>query len=158
MKKILVVLLVSLSAMNMSAQESVETTPTLSKYVCVGLSITNTQGASFDTTSYPSLEFGVCKDNVSLGLAVGRGNLRGLGKSTDVISNYYGELRLVPSFDLGMVNGSVILGVGSYYAHNTTFVEYGVGLSKTYGDLTFGVSYSNWDGGDYITPSISIGL
>ena len=56
------------------------------------------------------------------------------------------------------LNGQIILGVGSYYAHNTTFVEYGVGLSKTYGDLTFGVSYSNWDGGDYITPSISIGL
>lgn len=138
MKKILVlaILFISLTTFGQKRQvgavASTQTdTTTVSKpkyvpYVSVGLSISNGNSyetnegteAPFNETAYPSLEFGVTRDNLSVGLAVGRGTLRGLGASDDNIRNYYGELRVIPSFKLGVVSANLIFGVGTYFDDN----------------------------------------
>jgi hypothetical protein len=96
---------------------------------------------------------------LSYGLVLGRGNLIGLAQSGDVLSNYFYEVKVSPSFPIGIVNANIILGVGSYFiTSNAMFIEYGIGVSKSYGNLTYGVSYMNWDDINYITPSISYGF
>jgi hypothetical protein len=177
MKK-LVVLLVALFSLTVVGQKrtggaisstqadstQVVKTSKLTKYVSVGLSISN--GNTYDTNdnkytfsegSYPSIEFGVTRENVSAGLVIGRGNLYRLGEKTDKLGNYYGELKLSPSFPLGAINATLIFGVGSYFNEikGSTFIEYGTGISYSKGNYSYGVSYSNWDGLDYITPSLS---
>ena len=161
-----------------------------SKYVAVGLSISsgnnygdNTNKTTFDEATYPSIEFGFSRENLSLGLVLGRGNLRGLGNHNystgnyeqladksgpdlskpiygDKISNYYWEVKATPTFPLGVVNASIIFGVGSYFSNEigNTFIEYGSGISYTVNKFTYGVCYTNWDGIDYITPNVSYGF
>jgi len=150
------------------SEKTIDTTATAkskwSKYVSVNLSISNgndygynANTTSFDMASYPSLEFGFSRENISLGAVIGRGNLRGLGTNEDRFSNYYWEVKAVPSFPLGVVNASLIFGAGSYFNNDkgNTFIEYGTGISYTVNKFTYGVCYSNWDGIDYITPNIS---
>jgi hypothetical protein len=155
-------------------ETTVDTTATKSKwskYVGVGLSISNGNSyenndntTTFDMASYPSVEFGFSRENLSLGFVLGRTNLRGLGQSsynlgadTDNLAKYYWEVKAVPSFPLGVVNASLIFGAGSYFSNDkgNTFIEYGTGISYTVDKFTYGVCYSNWDGIDYITPNIS---
>jgi hypothetical protein len=153
------------------AETSTDTTATpkvkWSKYVAVGLSISsgnsyenNSNTTTFDEASYPSVEFGFSRENISLGAVIGRGNLRGLGTNEDKFSNYYWEVKVVPSFPLGVVNASLIFGAGSYFSNDkgNTFIEYGSGISYTVNKFTYGVCYTNWDGVDYITPNISYSL
>ncbi len=137
------------------------------KYIAVGLSISNgndygdnTNVTSFDEGSYPSFEFGFSRENLSLSAVIGRGNLRGLGTNKDKLSNYYWEAKVTPTFPLGIVTASIIFGGGSYFSNDkgNTFIEYGSGISYTKGKLTYGISYTNWDGFDYITPNISYSL
>lgn len=158
MKKLFLVLF-AFFALTVTAQEQT-TTPTTSSYapyVSVGLSMSNSNGVSFNESSYPSVELGVTRNNVSIGVVLGRGQLRGIGKDTDVLSDYFYEFKVSPSFNLGTVTGNVILGVGSYFdTSNAMFIEYGVGVSKSYGDLSYGLSYSNWNGVNYVTPSVSL--
>jgi hypothetical protein len=125
--------------------------PKWSKYVALNLSISNgndygdnSNSYEFRDAAYPSLEFGVSRDNLSLGFVLGRGNLRGLGSrkyfsgnyeqvldettacpydykngdkiyTSDSIGNYYWEVKVVPSFPLGAVNANIIFGAGSYF-------------------------------------------
>lgn len=132
-------------------------------YVSIGLSIssgntydTNENKYTFSESSYPSVEFGFTKGNVSAGLAIGRGNLRRFAENDDKLGNYYGEIRVTPSFPLGIIDANVVFGVGSYFVPSKgTFIEYGSGISYTNGNYTYGISYSNWDGVDYITPSLT---
>lgn len=149
-------------------------------YVSTGLSVAaNLNGGDFATNSYGTIEFGLTKNNVSYGLAVGRGQLSG-GISRNIVGyetvfidetmtetvnkpiygndirNYFWEVRLLPSFPLGQFTGSLILGAGSYFATSGAgFFEYGLGVSKTYGNITYGLSYSNWDTINYVTPSVT---
>jgi hypothetical protein len=112
-------------------------------YIGAGLSMANSKGQAFDVTSYPSIEFGITRSNLSYGLVLGRGNLIGLAQSGDVLSNYFYEVKVSPSFPIGIVNANIILGVGSYFiTSNAMFIEYGIGVSKSYGNLTYGVSYT----------------
>jgi hypothetical protein len=161
-----------------------------SKYVAVGLSISsgndygdNTNNTTFDEATYPSIEFGFSRENISLGLVLGRGNLRGLGDrnyvsgyeqiknkeelingdpiyTSDNLGNYYWEVKATPTFPLGIVNASIIFGAGSYFSNGigNTFIEYGSGISYSVGKFTYGVCYTNWDGVDYITPNVSYGF
>jgi hypothetical protein len=78
------------------AETTVDTTatPKWSKYVAVGLSISNGNSyenndntTTFDMASYPSLEFGFSRENISLGVVLGRGNFRGLG-DRNYVSGY----------------------------------------------------------------------
>lgn len=160
--------------------DTVKTDSKWSKYVAIGLSMSS--GNSYDTndniktfkeSSYPSIELGVSRENISFGAVLGRGNLKGLFASqytdkdntrdgehyqtSDRLSNYYWEVKAVPSFPLGAVSANLIFGIGSYMtqAKGSMFIEYGSGIAYTSGKITYGLSYSNWDGMDYITPSLS---
>lgn len=137
--------------------------PEWKKYIAVSLSIssgntydTNENKFTFSESAYPSIEFGYSKGNIMAGLAIGRGSFKGLGTNEDTIGNYYTEIRITPSFPLGIIDANVVFGAGSYLVSTKgTFIEYGSGISYTTGDYTYGIGYSNWDGVDYISPSIS---
>lgn len=158
--------LIALIALTVTAQAQTDSTKVkTTKYVSVGLSINPTTNDTFEYSSYPSVEVGITRNDVSYGVLFGRGSLKGLGDSVDTFSNYFYEFKVSPSVSLGYVNANLILGIGGYInsgGQNSTngdtdssFVEYGFGLSKSYGNLSYGLSYSNWDGLDYVTPSLS---
>ena len=148
MKKVLVILMVMVSTMSWSQCSE----NALNKYVSWGVSMSN--NSDFNSGSYSSLEFGVIYNDVAYGLSLGRGTLDGIFKNDD-IRNYFYEVKVAPSFPIGKVYGNIILGVGSYIDTKHNFIEYGLGVSYTYKKIGYGVSYTNWDGIDYITPSIS---
>lgn len=138
-----------------------------SKYVGIDISISNGNSYennanlyNFQDSSYPSVEFGFTRENLSLSGVIGRANFKGMGSHIDKIGDYYWELKATPTFPLGIVSASLIFGAGSYLNNQVGngFIEYGSGISYTVGKFTYGVSYTNWDGIDYITPNISYGL
>lgn len=148
MRKVLVVLMVLVSTMSWSQC----TEDSLNKYVSWGVSMSN--NSDFNSGSYSSLEFGVLYNDVALGLVFGRGSLNGIFKN-DNIRNYFYEVKVAPSFPIGKVYGNIIMGVGSYIDTKHNFIEYGLGVSYTHKKIGYGVSFSNWDGVDYVTPSIT---
>jgi hypothetical protein len=149
MKKLLLVLmvLVSIESWGQCSEN------TLNKYVSWGVSMSN--NSDFNTGSYSSLEFGVIYNDVAAGLVFGRGSLQGVFDKTDNIRNYFYELKVSPSFPIGKVYGNIILGVGGYIDTKHNFIEYGLGVSYTHKKIGYGVSFTNWDGVDYVTPSIT---
>ena len=146
----LVLLVMCMWAVSTFAQDS--TKCNVGKYVSWGVSLSN--NSDFNTGSYSSLEFGVVCNDVAFGLALGRGSLDGIFKNDD-IRNYFYEVKVAPSFPIGKVYGNIILGVGSYIDTKHNFIEYGLGVSYTHKKIGYGVSFSNWDGVDYVTPSIT---
>jgi hypothetical protein len=165
MKKLFYVLFAFI-ALTVTAQAQTDSTKVkTTKYVSVGLSINPTTNDSFEYSSYPSVEVGITRNDVSYGVVFGRGSLKGLADSQDNFANYFYEFKVSPSVSLGFVNANLILGVGGYINGggqnpengdtNSSFVEYGFGFSKSYGNLSYGLSYSNWDGMNYVTPSVS---
>lgn len=128
------------------------TEDSLNKYVSWGVSMSN--NSDFNSGSYSSLEFGVLYNDVAFGLVLGRGSLNGIFKNDD-IRNYFYEVKVAPSFPIGKVYGNIILGVGGYIDTKRNFIEYGLGVSYTHKKIGYGVSFSNWDGVDYVTPSIT---
>jgi hypothetical protein len=157
MKKLFYVLF-ALIALTFTAQAQ-ETKKEKTNYVSASLSLANSNGQTFSQSTYASVEYGIVRKSVMYGLAVGRGQLNGdvtTNTTAQDLRNYFWEVRVQPTFPLGSVTGSVILGVGSYFATSDAgFIEYGLGVSKSYGDLSYGLSYSNWNGVDYVTPSVS---
>lgn len=150
MKKVVLVLM-CMWAVSTFAQDS--TKCNVNKYISWGVSLSN--NSDFNTGSYSSLEFGVVSNDVAFGLALGRGSLEGIFGGKDDITNYFYELKVAPSFPIGKVYGNIIMGVGGYMNTKRNFIEYGLGVSYTHNKIGYGVSYTNWDGVDYITPSIS---
>jgi hypothetical protein len=148
MRKLLVVLIIMCSALSWSQCSE----NALNKYVSWGISLSN--NSNFNSGSFSSLEGGIIYNDVALGLVFGRGNLQSVFRNDD-IKNYFYELKLSPSFPIGKVYGNIILGAGSYVDTKHNFIEYGLGISYTHKKISYGVSYSNWDGVDYITPSIA---
>lgn len=122
-------------------------------YVSVGLSMSNMD--NFRNGSYFSLETGVCRDNVALGVVIGRGNITGMFKNGDAISNYYYEPKATVTFPLGKLTGTAIFGIGGYFGSSHMLIEYGSGVYYQIGKVAYGMLYSNWDGVDYITPNIT---
>lgn len=156
--------LIAFIALTVTAQAQTQETnkSKLTQYVSAGLSLIpsdRTEGQTLANTSYASVEYGVVYKDVMYGLAVGRGQLAGTVSSNtngQDLSNYFWEVRVQPTFPLGSVTGNLILGAGSYFGiSGAGFVEYGLGVSKSYGDISYGLSYSNWDGINYVTPSVS---
>ena len=138
-----------------------------SKYIALGLSVSNgndygdnTNKYTFQESTYPSVEFGFTRENLSLSGVIGRKNFKSLGNYVDGIKNYYWEVKATPTFPLGVVNASIIFGVGTYFNNQVGngFIEYGSGITYTVGKITYGICYTNWDGLDYITPSVSYKL
>jgi hypothetical protein len=156
MKKLFYVL-IAFIALTVTAQGQTDSTKVkTTKYVSVGLSMSNFD-ETFSDNSYPSVEVGFTKNDISYGVVLGRASLRDLGSFSDNIQNYFYEIKISPSTSLGYLNGNLILGLGGYINQgNRHFVEYGAGLSKTFGNVSYGLSYSNWDGVDYVTPSVSL--
>ena len=148
--------LIAFIALTVTAQAQ----ETKSNYVSASLSLANSDGQAFSQSTYASVEYGIVRKGVAYGLAVGRGQLNGDVTSNATgqdFRNYFWEVRVQPTFPLGSVTGSVILGAGSYFGSSDAgFIEYGVGVSKSYGDLSYGLSYSNWNGVNYVTPSVSL--
>lgn len=128
-------------------------TTDMTSYVSVGLSMSNMD--NFRNGSYFSLEYGVTKQNLSLSMVVGRGNITGMFKDVDHIQNYYYEPKVTVGFPLGKLTGTAIFGVGGYFGTSHMLIEYGSGISYQIGDISYGILYSNWDGVDYITPNIT---
>jgi hypothetical protein len=158
MKKLILVL-VALVGLTVSAQAQEKSTSKSTHYLSIGYSIGNHQdGKHFDETSYPSIEYGVTRSDLSLGIAIGRGQTCGLAQAGDKLNDYYYEGRATQAFPITKsVSGNVVFGIGSYFkTDDKVFVEYGFGLTKSYGKITYGLSYSNWDSVNYVTPSVSL--
>jgi hypothetical protein len=149
----LFLLLFAFTALSLTAQEQT-TCSQNSMYVGFGFSMASVSNFEYGT-SFPSVEVGFTRNDVSYGVAFGRASLKGLGNSEDVLQNYFYELKVVPSLPLGPVNANLILGMGGYIDSQDFFVEYGFGLSKSFGNVSIGLSYTNWDRQDYVTPSVS---
>lgn len=155
--------LIAFIALTVTAQAQ-ETKKEKTNYVSASLSLANAgtgdNHQAFSQSTYASVEYGIVRKGVMYGLAVGRGQLNGdvMSNTTgENFRNYFWEVRVQPTFTLGSVTGSVILGAGSYFATSDAgFIEYGLGVSKSYGDLSYGLSYSNWNGVNYVTPSVSL--
>jgi hypothetical protein len=158
MKKILTILSL-LVATSMFGQDTMTyvnqkkvKTP-ITPYVSVGLSMSNMD--NFRNGTYFGLESGVCIDNLSLGVVLGRGSVSGAFKSGDKSSNYFYEAKSSGSFPLGKLNGVVFFGVGGYFNTSHMFIEYGTGFYYQSGHVSYGVSYSNWDNVNYVTPNVT---
>ena len=158
MKKLIYVLFAFI-ALTVSAQAQETKKEKLNQYVSASLSLANSNGQTFSQSTYASVEYGIVSKGIAYGLAVGRGQLNGdvtTNTTAQDLRNYFWQVRVQPTFPLGSVTGSVILGAGSYFATSDAgFIEYGLGVSKSYGDVSYGLTYSNWNGVDYVTPSVS---
>ena len=143
-------MLLLVSSCSLMAQEEKEST--YRAYGSVGVSIANNNDDTFQNNSYPSVEVGLMKENVSFGLVVGRSNLN---FNQDAISNYWYEAKFMPSASMNSVDIYGILGIGNYINTNRYFIEYGAGFSgKLTNHLNYYVQASNWDGIYYVTPGI----
>jgi|LakMenE01Jun11ns_1017448.scaffolds.fasta_scaffold9539755_2 hypothetical protein len=148
MKK-LVLLVMCMWFINALAQDSCPVT----KYVSIGLSMSN--GDEFVNNAFNSIDVGFTKHDISMGMSFGRGNLNGIFKKGDELKNYFYEFKVSPSFPLGYISVNVILGVGGYFKRPNNFIEYGFGFSRSYKSFSYGLSVSNWDGLNYVSPSVT---
>jgi len=81
--------------------------------------------------------------------------LHGLGSKEDNINNYYIEGKVFATKSIRNLSGAIFFGYGGYLNTSHHFIEYGLGVGYSIKKFTYGVSYSNWDNGNYITPSIT---
>lgn len=153
MKKILILALICLINTIVFAQSDSTKTKTTG-YLSLGLSVTNAD--DFVTSSYPSIEGGIVRNNFAFGLVLGRGNFVDMFAKGEVINNYYYEPKITASIPMGILSGSVIFGYGGYFKTQHMFIEYGGGISYTSGKISYGVLCSNWDKITYVTPSITL--
>jgi len=138
-------------------KQTTDTTKTKVKvggYLSTGLSVTNS--TDFLTSSYFGVEGGVTINNFGAGLVIGRGSLRSMGTKNDSIQAYFYEVKATYSRTLtGNFGGTILFGYGGYFATKKQFIEYGLGVSYAIKQVSVGLTYSNWDGGNYITPGIT---
>jgi hypothetical protein len=152
MKKILILALTLITSLGFAQTDSTKVKTT--GYTSLGLALSN--NSDFKTGAFTSLETGLQRNNIAVGIIFGRGSLAGLGRSNDNLSNYFYELKTTGYFPLGSVTGSVIFGWGGYFKTQHSFIEYGGGISYSVGKMGYGVTYSNWDGTNYLTPCITL--
>ena len=156
MKKLVLLVALLVSTLTFAQTETKESK--LQPYVALNLSIGDTDGGTFGSTSYASAEFGVTHENLSFGAILGRNNLMNIGDN-ESFNNYFYQGKVAASTSLGYVDGYALVGLGSYFEAGGIFTEYGVGISKEISDR-FGafIQVSNWDGTTYVTPGISYSL
>jgi hypothetical protein len=140
MKKLIILLFISTIGYSQSEY---------SYYIAGSLSVTN-NNTSFTKTSFPSLEFGLMYENISVGLVGGTNSLEGDG--------YWSELKTSVFIPIKKVNFYTLLGYGIFF-DGGNFIEYGAGMcyfpkSKINGTLQL----SNWAGTWYLTPGFVINL
>ncbi len=155
MKKSILIMITMFAFIGMaSAQTTTEEKKSeVGFYLSAGLSMSNTYDTTFAFSSYPSIEFGLMKNNWSLGLCGGRGSLSGF--DNDDISNYWWEVKTALSFPIGNFSGYGLLGIGNYMSTSRVFVEYGAGFSYSWNKFGVFSQVSNWDNTWYVTPGIS---
>lgn len=153
MKNLFTVFSLLLTTVIFSQTDTTKAKPKFSPYASVGISITNSN--NFKMSSYPSIEVGLMRQNVSYSVVAGRELLDGLGSNSDRIQHYFYEGKVTGSFPMGVLNGNVIFGIGQLINTPNFFIEYGAGVSLTQGKFGYGLTYSNWNGTNYITPSIT---
>lgn len=156
MKKILTLLILTISLTSFAQTKDslvVKEKAKVCGYLALGLSITNS--SDFLNSNYLSLEGGATYKDFGAALVVGRGNLEGMFSKTDKIENYYLEGKVFYGFPIKMITLTPFIGYGGYINTKHMFIEYGAGISYTYKSVGFGLSYSNWDGVNYITPCVS---
>ena len=120
-------------------------------YIATGISIPNTSNLGAD--AYASAEVGLMVDNFTVAGVFGVNNLNSFG---DGIDAYWYEGKVAYSFPMGIVDGYGVMGIGSYIGTpGSVFIEYGLGIMKSFGDLGTFVQVSKWDGITYITPGLS---
>lgn len=152
MKKILLTLSLFLTILT-QAQDTVKVNK-LNPYISLGLSITNSN--DFLYSSYPSIEIGLTGKHISGGLILGRGSLKGMGEKTDVITNYFYEIKSAYSLSITKsISGYGLFGIGNYANTNHIFIEYGGGFSYSINKFSYSLQASNWDGLWYVTPCLT---
>lgn len=119
----------------------------ITPYIAGGISIPNT--SDFRSGAYASTEVGVMYENISVAGVFGRNNLTSTPSET--INNYWYEGKILYSFPIGYG----VFGVGSYIATGDIFIEYGLGISKSFGNIGTFIQSSSWDGVVYVTPGLS---
>ena len=156
-KRILVLaLLISALSFGQKKQSIITTTSTevvlekFKPYVSAGISFSNCD--DFSDGTYVSVEGGVTKGNLSLGLNVGS---RNLNFEDHTIKDYYYEPKVYASYPIGNLTGTLLFGWGKYVDTPKSFIEYGGGIAYPIGNISYGVGYSNFDGVDFISPSVS---
>lgn len=124
-------------------------------YVATGISIPNTADEDFTVSAYPSAELGVVNGDLTVAAVLGRNNLSN-SQNVEGLDNFWYELKtaysipIVEGFD-----GYGVIGLGRYFDGSSTFLEYGVGVSKSFEDLGVFLQVSNWDGVTFVTPGVS---
>jgi len=121
-------------------------------YAAMGLSIGNRGDASFGETTYPSAEVGVMRGAGSLALVVGRADND--FSEDEELSDYWWEVKVALSAPVGTFGIYGLLGIGNYLGTSQQFIEYGVGMSRSWDSLSVFAQASNWDGVWYVTPGI----
>jgi hypothetical protein len=160
MKKITLSLLALFGTIAMSAQENQRATPPRTHFVSVSTSIPVSNSAK----AYPSIEFGHTTNDVSYSLVFGRGDFKNMfSSSKDQLKDYYVEYKITPSTNIGNLSLGFIVGAGSYLGsstksnslHQPFFGEIGGVVSYKISNCYAGVSFTNWDGVNFISPSLS---
>jgi hypothetical protein len=163
-KKILTLLLLSISVISFSQSVSKDTTKVavakadstkdkVCGYISWGVSVTNS--SNFLQSSYTGLEGGITYGDFGAGVIFGRGSLQGMLAKDDNIRNYFYEVKTFYSKPIKKFTATVLFGFGGYIATKHNFIEYGAGVSYSVKHMSYGITVSNWDGTTYLTPSIT---
>ena len=149
MKKLLFIFAILFTSVTFAQTDSTccsSDCPSIMPYVAAGISIPN--NSDFNAASYASTEVGVMIDNFTVAGVFGVSNL-------EPNSGYWYEGKVAVSQPLGYVSGYGVLGIGAYADGSSMFIEYGVGISKEFGNLGTFIQVSSWDGITYVTPGLS---
>lgn len=153
MKKLLVfVSVILISASSFAQTDSTKTNFYASAGISIGHVDANDESInSFNKASYPSLEIGLMRKNVSLGAVFGFENI--LVSSS---SRKFYELKTAISYPIGNYSGYALFGVGAYFENDfNNFIEYGAGFSYAPSKLGYFIQYSNWARTNYISVGLS---
>ena len=94
-------------------------------------------------------------EKLSCGVVFGRSSLVDINKN-ESLKNYFYEIKTNVNLPTNKLSSYLILGYGGYFKSNKMFIEYGVGISYNINKTALSLSLSNWDGVNYLTPSITL--
>jgi hypothetical protein len=114
-------------------------------YASTGLSVTNSN--DFKNSSFYSVEGGYTKNNFSYGVVLGTNDLN--------FDKFWYEGKIAYTLNFNQVDPYVLLGVGSYFDNYNLFLEYGFGVSKSFGPVSPYLQFSNWNTKNYITAGLT---
>lgn len=143
----------------MSTAALAQTDSTKSKtsyYASIGMSIGHVDPSdanidNFNKASFPSLEIGFMRQNISLGAVVGTENVF----ASSTTRGFY-ELKTAVYQHIGSCSGYLLFGVGAYMENSfNNFIEYGAGVSYCPKKFGYFVQYSNWARTNYVSVGLT---